>query len=407
MDSREKELAFLEAELVECQGRLHQELLAVGQAVSAASPAPPADTELARLLDDARVLQTRVEQARDLIAQVQTRAERVVAIESIVRGNDQRVKDAMREVEHRYRDIGELGAKVYREKCSDPGRFTDVFQPLAALEDDLGRLRQEITRLEQDGQKHGFFAKVMDKSKILLVEAKMRYREIDRAAALEEVGRRVCASKFPEAVTDQAFADLMGKIESNRKRAIDIQEETAQLRVEQARIEEELRTLGATTEPSGRIKDLEREVEAAAKQLQDAQRAVGTLLCTRDLAGQVPAVDLTLRLRTVHELREVEKAKAGRMERIRSSMDLDRVNEEMTRLHTQKAQLEVQIKEAQSKLATLEAEIERHRTRGEELRRQAGEAGSAAPGAPPSTAEAASPGSPPAGAPEPSESRRP
>lgn len=373
MDSREKELAFLEAELVECQGRLKQELLGVGAAVAAGAPASVADAELTRLLDDARALQVRVDQARDLIAQVQTRAERAASIDAIVRGNDQRVRDAMREVEHRYREIGEVAAKVYRDQCADKPRFQEVFQPLLTLNEDLDRMRQEVAKLEEEGQKHGFFAKVMDKSKILLVEAKMRYREIDRPTTLEEIGRRVCASKFPESVNDQAFAELMAKIETNRKRAIEIQEETAQLRVEQARLEEELRALGVGADAAARVKELEGEIQNADKQLRETHRALGTQVCERNLVAQVSAVDLTLRLRTVNELREVEKAKLARMDRLRSAMDLDRVGDDLSKLHAQKTQLELQIKEAQAKLATVDAELGRQNERSEDLRRRSGD----------------------------------
>lgn len=382
MDSREKEIAFLDAELAECRGRLQQELIAIGGAVLAVAAGAVADAELAGRLEEARALKLRVEQARDLIVQVQTRSERVGAIEAIARGNDQRVKDAMREVEHRYRDIGATAAQVYKDKCPEKERFREVFQPLLVLEEELGRLAKEIERLEQERQKKGFFSKMMDRSKILLVEAKMRYREMDRAGILEEIGRRVCASKFPESVSDPAFAEMMGKIDVNRKRAIEIQEETAKLRTEQARLEEELRGLGVTGEAIRRVKELEHEIEEADRKLRDGQSAIGTLCCDRNLAEPIAGADLAPRLKTVRELREMVDGKGARVDRIRSAMDLDRRTGELNGLYTQRATLEILLKETQNKLAALEAEIAKQAANADDLRRRAGTEAAPAAGEP-------------------------
>ncbi len=388
MDSRDKEIAFLDAERVECQGKLQHELLGIGQAILAAAPPAPPDADLARRIEEARAVQTRTRQAQDLIGQVRTRAERIAAIEAIVKGNDLRVKDSMREVEHRYAEIGGMGWTVYRDKCAEKERFQEVFQPILTLEDDLRLHQKEVERLEQEGQKHGFFAKVIGRSKILLVEAKMRFRERDRTTALEEAGRRVCASKFPESVADQAFGDLMGKIVTNRKKAIDVQEETAQLRVEQARLEEDLRGLGVMSEAGSRVKELEREIAAAEKQEQEACRAIGSLVCDRNLAGQVPGGDVGLRTRTIEEVRRMIADKAGRIDRLRSAMDLDKVSEELVGLHKQRVTLETQIKDAQGKLAAVDAEIAKSTQRSLDLRARAG-----AEAAPPPRAE--TPGSEP------------
>lgn len=373
MDPRDKEIAFLEAELAECRSRLQQESLAIGVAATADSaPATiPADAELARQLEDLKKLRAHAGQARDLIQQVKTRCERIGAIETLVKANDDKVREAMREVEHRYREIGEVAGRVYKEQCAQPETFRDVFLPLVTLEQELDELRGEIERKRQEGAKLGFFAKMMDKSKILLAEGKLRYREMDRASTCEEVGRRVCASAFPESVKDPVFAELMAKVEVHRRKAIEVQEETAGVRAEQARLEGELRAFGVVAEPTRRVQELESEIADTERRLREGQIAAGQRLVDAGLVEAV-APEAALRARTVLEIRALNQAKQERIERIRAAKDLDKLGDDLTRIYGEKAKAELQLKETQEKLAALDAELARHSRRAEDLRQRAG-----------------------------------
>ncbi|MBI3271803.1 MAG: hypothetical protein HYZ53_22620 [Planctomycetes bacterium] len=372
MDAREKEIHFLEAEILEAEKKGSAQLADIGRTVIALAPSAVTSDDLARNLEKARAIEARSTKAKEDVDRIRNRVDRLAQIRTALQENDKKIADAHREVEARHGEVGTAAYEAYKTRCTDKERFRDLFAEILAIDDKKQKLEEEITGLRAGGASQGFFTDIANKAKVEAKKIEQKMKDLGRKPALTACGRRVLDSEFGGAVQDGTLTDLLAAVNNHRKLAVALQEESTALRAEQKKLEEDLRGLGAAEGHEKRVRDLETDAQAAQVELAALAAAVGQVVYEQKLHEALQSEHVASLAQAIQGLRKDIEERRQKIERLRAQIELDRVGTEMDGYRARRAELEAKIKGLQGEIEGMNAQLETLGQKQESLRKIAG-----------------------------------
>ncbi|MBI5366362.1 MAG: hypothetical protein HZA54_04960 [Planctomycetes bacterium] len=372
MDAREKEIAFLEAEILDCEKKCASGMAEIGRAVVGLAPTGATHDDLARNLEKVRAVDTRATKDREDVDRIKNRVDRVAQIQNSLRENERKIADAQRDVESRHGDIGAVAYEVYRTKCAKKDAYRDVFAELLAIDEEKQKIEAEIKELDSAAANRGFFAGISDKAKSLAKKTALSMKEMGRKTAAVAAGRKVCDSDFDKQVGDEALTRMLAVVVNNRKLAGTLGEESTALRAEQTKLEEDLRGLGAAEGYEKRVRELEADAQQAQAELAALAAAVGSVVHEQKLDATLGSDQVTALCKGVSDLKRQVGDKKAQIERWKAQIEMERVATEMDGLKAKRAEREERIRALTGEIAEVDKELATLAQKHEGLRKVAG-----------------------------------
>jgi predicted RNase H-like nuclease (RuvC/YqgF family) len=294
------------------------------------------------------------------------------------------------ELETRLRSAGETFAELERENetiCEEIGRFSytayrSQSQPLEDLEElfvKVGRQEQELKGLIEDQERSrgsmrsGNILKFIGEAgRGFFIRSAVSFKRKAVAKAYAEAGRGLCESPLGE--RDASLKRKLAPYRENRARMEELGREAENLRAEQAGLWNELKGLGADKSYQKRVRELERGIQRAEGELEQASRRLGELYRAKPVRSFSSDSEVKNRLRRVSQAEKQSEKCRKQIRRLEAAVQIDALDakvramrEKIEKLTREIRAREKEVRELEGSIAGSESERERLvKTRGTE-----------------------------------------
>lgn len=365
MPSRKQRIREREREIERLEARITAECVEIGRRCAEPSFPVPQDEALSRYLQNITGLRGSIRLTREEIDRARGTLERIQTIENDLRENTSRIREREREEESQLADLG-AGAWARFQELTDKEKHKPLFSEVLAAEEELDRVSAELTRIDEESRKAGFFEKIRIKARKIMLRGSLQKAEQKKTKAFRQSAASLLDSDFIEETRGElrSLFDHMRHLKKERETLAALnrqkEEELISLREETGIGGDEDISLGER-EAESRIKETEKELEVlycwAGQRLTES--------------GELPqdeGAGLNAKLEIIGGMRETirrHRDEIGRLQAAEERQSLDGRERDLRQNH---ARLESELEHRRRELAAVREELEALRLRKERLR---------------------------------------
>ncbi len=278
--------------------------------------------------------------------------------------------------------MGERFAELERENeaiCEEIGRFSYAafrsqslpLEGLAELFVKVGRQEQELSGLSEDQERSrgsmrsgNILRMIGEAGRGFFLRSAVGFKRKAVARAYAEAGRGVCES--PLAESDPTLKRKLTPYRENRARLEELGREAEALRVEQAGLRNELKELGAEKSHQRRVRELERGLQRAEEELEQASRRLGELFRAKPVRSFAADPEVKNRLRRAAQAEKSSEKHRKQVRRLEAAIQIDALDaqvramrEKIEKVTREIRAREQEVRELESRIAGSEGERER------------------------------------------------
>jgi hypothetical protein len=358
MDPRKRAITELKRRIAENSVEAGAQLERLGDYLAGQDEKAFSDPEFQSARRSVVELRSQLPAGRRQVRRIRQCMEKNAELETRLRGASESFAELERENQIICEEIGRFGYAAWRGQ-SLPLEGLEELQELFAK---VGRQEQELKALAEDQERSrgsirsGNILKIIgDAGRGLFIRSAVSFKSKAVAKAYAEAGRGVCES--PAAERDASLKSKLAPYRENRARMEELGREAESLRGEQAGVWSELKGLGADKSYQKRVRELERGIQRAEGELEQASRRLGELYRAKPVRSFSADPEVKNRLRRAAQAEKMSEKHRKQIRRLEAAIQIDELDSKVRAMRDKIEKLTREIRAREKEVRALEGRI--------------------------------------------------
>jgi hypothetical protein len=358
MDPRKRAITELKRRIAETSVEAGAQLERLGDYLAGQDEKAFSDPEFQSARRSVVELRSQLPAGRRQVRRIRQCMEKNAELETRLRGASESFAELERENQIICEEIGRFGYAAWRGQ-SLPLEGLEELQELFAK---VGRQEQELKALAEDQERSrgsirsGNILKIIgDAGRGLFIRSAVSFKSKAVAKAYAEAGRGVCES--PAAERDVSLKSKLAPYRENRARMEELGREAESLRGEQAGVWSELKGLGADKSYQKRVRELERGIQRAEGELEQASRRLGELYRAKPVRSFSTDPEVKNRLRRAAQAEKMSEKHRKQIRRLEAAIQIDELDSKVRAMRDKIEKLTREIRAREKEVRALEGRI--------------------------------------------------
>ena len=219
-------------------------------------------------------------------------------------------------------------------------------------------LENEIAQLVNIHKRKGLFESVFEKSRELLLNARLRTKQMLRKRVYERVGKSVCDSDFQEQMQNSELDKVMSPVRMHREAIRQMKEKEQSLSESKERILGELRALNVREGTQRTMRLLENQTKKIEDEVKIYYLILGNLFIEHQLKDKVSDSAVNACCERIMRLKKENENIEQRVKRLEAAIEVDRIEESMTDTNVRIERVKAEIMRLNDELESLNQQLE-------------------------------------------------
>ncbi|OHD72309.1 MAG: hypothetical protein A2V99_13930 [Spirochaetes bacterium RBG_16_67_19] len=349
MDPRKRVITELNRRIAENSVEAAAQLERLGDYLAAQDEKSFSDAEFLELRRGVLELRAQLPAGRRQVRRIMQCVEKITGLETRLRAVGERFAELERENEAICEEIGRFSYEAFRSQSLPLEELAELFVKVGRQEQELVGLSEDQERSRGSMRSGNILRMIGEAGRGFFLRSAVGFKRKAVARAYAEAGRGVCESALAE--SDPTLKRKLAPYRENRARQEELGREAEALRGEQSGLRGELKELGADKSHQRRVRELERGLERAEEELEQACRRLGELFRAKPVRSFATDPEVKNRLRRAAQAEKAGEQHRKQIKRLEAAIQIDA--------------LDAQVRAMREKIEKVTREI---RARGQEVR---------------------------------------
>jgi len=364
MDPRKRVITELNRRIAENTVEAASQLERLGDYLAGQEEKAFSDPEFLELRRSVVELRAQLPAGRRQVRRIMQCVEKITGLEARLRGVGERFAELERENEAICEEIGRFSYAAFRSQSLPLEGLAELFVKVGRQEQELSSLSEDQERSRGSMRSGNILRMIGEAGRGFFLRSAVGFKRKAVARAYAEAGRGVCES--PLAESDPTLKRKLTPYRENRARLEELGREAEALRVEQAGLRNELKELGAEKSHQRRVRELERGLQRAEEELEQACRRLGELFRAKPVRSFAADPEVKNRLRRAAQAEKSSEKLRKQVRRLEAAIQIDALDgqvramrEKIEKVTREIRAREQEVRELESRIAGSEGERER------------------------------------------------
>lgn len=364
MDPRKRTITELNRRIAENSVEAAAQLEKLGDYLAAQDEKAFSDAEFLELRRGVLELRAQLPAGRRQVRRIMQCVEKITGLETRLRAAGERFAELERENEAICEEIGRFSYEAFRSQSLPLEGLAELFVKVGRQEQELAGLSEDQERSRGSMRSGNILRMIGEAGRGFFLRSAVGFKRKAVARAYAEAGRGVCES--PLAESDAALKRKLAPYRENRARQEELGREAEALRGEQAGLRDELKELGADKSHQRRVRELERGLERAEEELEQACRRLGELFRAKPVRSFATDPEVKNRLRRAAQAEKAGEKHREQIKRLEAAIQIDALDgqvramrEKIEKVTREIRAREQEVRELEGRIAASEGERER------------------------------------------------
>jgi hypothetical protein len=364
MDPRKRVITELNRRIAESSVEAAAQLERLGDYLAAQDDKAFSDAEFLELRRSVLELRAQLPAGRRQVRRIMQCVEKITGLETRLRAVGERFAELERENEAICEEIGRFSYEAFRNQSLPLEELAELFVKVGRQEQELTGLSEDQERSRGSMRSGNILRMIGEAGRGFFLRSAVGFKRKAVARAYAEAGRGVCES--PLAESDPTLKRKLAPYRENRARQEELGREAEALRGEQAGLRGELKELGADKSHQRRVRELERGLQRAEEELEQACRRLGGLFRAKPVRSFATDPEVKNRLRRAAQAEKAGEKHRKQIKRLEAAIQIDALDaqvramrEKIEKVTREIRAREQEVRELEGRIAASEGERER------------------------------------------------
>jgi hypothetical protein len=355
MDPRKRAITELNRRIAESSVEAAAQLERLGDYLAGQDEKAFGDSEFLELRRNVLELRAQLPTGRRQVRRIMHCVEKITGLETRLRAAGERFAELERENEAICEEIGRFSYEAFRSQSPALEGLAELFVKVGRQEQELAGLSEDQERSRGSMRSGNILRMIGEAGRGFFLRSAVGFKRKAVARAYAEAGRGVCES--PLAESDPSLKRKLAPYRENRARQEELGREAEALRAEQAGLRGELKELGADKSHQRRVRELERGLQRAEEELEQACRRLGEQFRAKPVRSFATDPEVKNRLRRAVQAQKAGEKHRKQIRRLEAAIQIDTLDAQVRAMREKIEKVTREIRAREQEVRELEGRI--------------------------------------------------